>query len=206
MADPVRPDADAESAAAAAPVGARLRELRKERGISARALAAALAISPSAVSQIERGVLQPSVARLIAITDALGVPLAEVFGGADEPDAADDAHHGFALQRAGQSFEAVLDGGVTFRRLSPGRSPGVDYFVTTYPPGTTAHPEDGLFRHDGYEIGTVLAGELTIDFDDERVTLRAGDAISYPCSVPHLLHNTGTEDVIAQWLIVHPGR
>ena len=34
----------------------------------------------------------------------------------------------------------------------------------TYPPGATAHPEDGLFRHDGYEIGTVLAGELTIDF------------------------------------------
>ncbi len=33
--------------------------------------------------------------------------------------------------------------------------------------------------------------------------LRAGDAISYPCSVPHRLHNTGTADAVAHWLIVH---
>jgi len=187
-------------------VGARLRELRKARGISARALAQSLDISPSAVSQIERGVLQPSIARLIAISDALDVPLADVFDTGDGRGAADAAHHGFALQRAGHTVETPLEGGVTFRRISPALSPGVDYFITTYPPGGSAHPEDGLFRHDGYEIGTVLAGELTIDFDAERVTLRAGDAISYPCSVPHLLHNTGTEDAVAQWLIVHPGR
>ena len=203
MADPARTAVAEENAS---PVGARLRELRVARGMSARALAAELGISPSAVSQIERGVLQPSIARLIAITDALDVPLADVFGAADDRETADDAHHGFALQRAGHAIEVVLEGGVTFRRISPGRSPGVDYFVTTYPPGATAHPEDGLFRHDGYEIGTVLSGELTIDFDDERVTLRAGDVISYPCSVPHLLHNTGTQDVVAQWLIVHAGR
>ncbi|WP_298943730.1 XRE family transcriptional regulator [uncultured Microbacterium sp.] len=199
-------DTAAAPEASTAPVGARLRELRKARGISARALATRLEISPSAVSQIERGVLQPSIARLIAITDALDVPLADVFGIGDDRAADDDAHHGFALQRAGHAVQIPLEGGVTFRRISPVPSPGVDYFITTYPPAATAHPEDGLFRHDGYEIGTVLAGELTIDFDDERVTLRAGDAISYPCSVPHLLHNTGTEDVVAQWLIVHPGR
>ena len=42
-----------------------------------------------------------------------------------------------------------------------------------------------------------------MDFDDERVILRAGDAISYPCSRPHRLHNTSSEPVVARWLIVH---
>ncbi len=188
-------------------VGSRLRALRKQQGMSARRLAAALGISPSAVSQIERGVLAPSVSRLIAITDALDVPLAAVFDA--RSDVLSDlaaASSGFALQRAESASTVTLESGVEFRRLAPGRSPGVDYFESTYPPGSTAHAESDLFRHDGYEVGTMIAGELTIDFDDERVILRAGDAISYPCSKPHRIHNTGDEPAVAQWLIVHAQR
>ncbi|MBM3715610.1 MAG: helix-turn-helix domain-containing protein [Actinobacteria bacterium] len=188
---------------APASVGTRIRELRQARGISARALAAALDISPSAVSQIERGVLQPSVSRLIAITDALGVPLVAAFDPASGRPSEPVGPSGFTLQRAGQSADIVLDSGVSFRRLTPGTSPGVDYFESIYPPGASAHGADGLFHHEGYEVGTVVAGELTIDFETERVVLRAGDAISYPCSVPHRLHNAGDMDAVAHWLIVH---
>ena len=184
-------------------VGTRIRELRTARGMSARTLAAKLGISPSAVSQIERGVLQPSVSRLIAITDALGVPLVAAFDLASDRPAEPAGPSGFTLQRAGQSPDIVLDSGVSFRRLTPGTSPGVDYFESIYPPGAAAHGADGLFHHEGYEVGTVVSGELTIDFEAERVILRAGDAISYPCSVPHRLHNTGTADAVAHWLIVH---
>lgn len=175
--------------------------------MSARSLAQLLDISPSAVSQIERGVLQPSVSRLIAITDALGVPLAAVFDARDdtarEIEPADGA---FGLQRAGESSSVSLDSGVTFRRLAPGRTPGVDYFESTYPPGATATADAALFRHEGYEVGTMMSGELTIDFDDERVILRVGDSISYPCSRPHRIHNTGADTAVARWLIVHETR
>ncbi|MCC4248058.1 MULTISPECIES: helix-turn-helix domain-containing protein [Microbacterium] len=184
-------------------VGERIRELRTARGMSARTLAKTLGISPSAVSQIERGVLQPSVSRLIAITDALGVPLVAAFDPASDRPVEPAGPSGFTLQRAGQSPDIVLDSGVSFRRLTPGTSPGVDYFESIYPPGASAHGADGLFHHEGYEVGTVVSGELTIDFEAERVILRAGDAISYPCSVPHRLHNTGTADAVAHWLIVH---
>ncbi len=184
-------------------VGTRIRELRQARGISARALAKTLGISPSAVSQIERGVMQPSVSRLIAITDALGVPLVAAFDPASDRPVEPAGPSGFTLQRAGQSPDIVLDSGVSFRRLTPGSSPGIDYFESIYPPGAAAHGADGLFHHEGYEVGTVVSGELTIDFEAERVILRAGDAISYPCSVPHRLHNTGDTDAVAHWLIVH---
>src|ERR1700760_2709136 len=60
-------------------LGARLRELRTGAGVSLRALAARLGISPSAVSQIERGVMRPSVSRLIGYVGAIGVPLSAVF-------------------------------------------------------------------------------------------------------------------------------
>lgn len=191
-------------------VGLRLRDLRLRQGISARSLAHRLGISPSAVSQIERGVLRPSVSRLIAITDALDVPIAAVFDfPRADPDIdleADAAAGGFALQRAEDVADVVLESGVTFRRLSPGRTPGIDFFESTYPPGAAAHDEVELFRHDGYEVGTMLSGELTIDFDAERVVIRPGDAISFPCSRPHRIHNRGDVDAVAQWLIVHPER
>jgi transcriptional regulator with XRE-family HTH domain len=204
LADAVDPGpVDAPSAATDTSVGARIRDLRQARGISARALAATLGISPSAVSQIERGVMQPSVSRLIAITDALGVPLVAAFDPASGRPTEPAGPSGFTLQRAGQSPDIVLDSGVSFRRLTPGSSPGVDYFESIYPPGASAHGADDLFHHEGYEVGTVVAGELTIDFEAERVILRAGDAISYPCSVPHRLHNTGGTDAVAHWLIVH---
>lgn len=185
-------------------VGLRLRELRRQQRMSARELARLLDISPSAVSQIERGVMQPSVSRLIAITDALGVPLAAVFSAASV--AVDEHAGGVAVLRGEHSTAVTLSSGVTFRRLSPGRTPGVDYFESIYPPGAAAHAENDLFRHEGYEVGNVLSGALTVDFDDERIVLRPGDSVSYPCSRPHRIHNTATEPAVAQWLIVHPGR
>ncbi|MFE1646348.1 helix-turn-helix domain-containing protein [Microbacterium sp. P01] len=198
---------DATAADSNADVGPRLRDLRKQQGFSARQLADALGISPSAVSQIERGVLRPSVSRLIAITDALDVPLAAVFDTRiDIVREIGATAGGFTLQRADHATGVLLDTGVTFRRLAPGRTPGVDYFESMYPVGSTAHADNELFRHDGYEVGTMVSGELTIDFDDERVILRPGDSISYPCSTPHRIHNTGAVAAVARWLIVHPDR
>ncbi|MBE1878629.1 helix-turn-helix domain-containing protein [Myceligenerans pegani] len=190
-------------------LGARLRALREARGVSARGLAATLGISASAVSQIERDVMRPSVVRLLAITDALGVSLADVF---EPPDvaagprgAAELEHAGVAVTRAWEVSPVTLDGGVSFRRLSPNPTPGLDFFESVYPPGATATLGDaGLFKHEGYEIGNVVTGELTVELADDEVVLAAGDSISYPCSVPHRVRNAGVRPAVATWLIVHP--
>ena len=64
-------------------LGKRLREERTERGISLRELARRLEVSPSLVSQIETGKIQPSVRTLYAMVSELGVSLDDVFGSAD---------------------------------------------------------------------------------------------------------------------------
>src|ERR1700681_4344633 len=67
-------------------VGAQLREKRFEVGLSLRELARRLDVSPSLVSQIETGKIQPSVRTLYAIVSALGLSLDEIFElvGSDE--------------------------------------------------------------------------------------------------------------------------
>lgn len=60
-------------------VGERIRTARTSRGISLRALAREVAVSPSLISQIETGKCRPSVGTLYAIITALGVSIEEVF-------------------------------------------------------------------------------------------------------------------------------
>lgn len=230
-------------------LGARLRELRTASGVSLRGLAGRLGISPSAVSQIERGVMRPSVSRLIAYVGAIGVPLSAVFeagtekppegsaghsaiqdsagesgaagpGGADSgaardrgaaaPGAGQEAatpagQFQFAIRRSWEVAPLKLGGGVTFRRLSPVPTPGVEFFESTYPPNSMSNAHGELLRHEGYEVGTVIVGELTVEFDTDIVTLAAGDSITYPCSRPHLITNRSPQvTAVATWLIVNP--
>jgi transcriptional regulator with XRE-family HTH domain len=208
----VTSDADLDALTPQA-LGARLRELREASGLSLRALAGRLAISPSAVSQIERGVMRPSVSRLIAYVGAIGVPLSAVFEtGIEKPaegsagaEAGPTGQFQFAIRRAWEVAPLQLGGGVLFRRLSPVSTPGVEFFESTYPPGSMSNEHGKLLRHEGYEVGTVTSGELTIDFDADVVTLAVGDSITYPCYRPHLISNrSATVAATATWLIVNP--
>src|SRR5438093_4905794 len=61
------------------PLGERLRRERDRLGLSLRELARRLEVSPSLVSQIETGKIQPSVRTLYAIVSELGVSLDELF-------------------------------------------------------------------------------------------------------------------------------
>jgi transcriptional regulator with XRE-family HTH domain len=206
-------------------LGARLRELRTGAGVSLRALAGRLGISPSAVSQIERGVMRPSVSRLIAYVGAIGVPLSAVFEtgiekapegsaaaraaeynvGADGAGQHQGGQYQFAIRRSWEVAPILLGGGVTFRRLSPVPTAGVEFFESVYPPSSMSNAHGELLRHEGYEVGTVTAGELTVDFDTDVVTLAAGDSITFPCSRPHLIANRSpTVTAVATWLIVNP--
>ncbi|MCZ7665555.1 MAG: helix-turn-helix domain-containing protein [Thermoleophilia bacterium] len=61
-------------------VGARMRALREERAMSLRALARLIDVTPSLISQIETGKINPSVSSLYAIANALDVPMDVFFG------------------------------------------------------------------------------------------------------------------------------
>ncbi len=64
-------------------LGAHIRTLRKERGLSQEALAQALEVSRQAVTKWEDGSSLPSTANLFALSGFFGVPLAELTGTPD---------------------------------------------------------------------------------------------------------------------------
>lgn len=92
------------------PLGARIRTLRLERGLSLRALARVVGVSASLVSQIETGKSQPSVSTLYAITQALGISIEDVFE-AEETEATEQREETEAAavaEPAGQGAAAAI--------------------------------------------------------------------------------------------------
>ena len=63
--------------------GARVRELRTVLGLSQEALAFAAGISTPYVSDVENGKRSPGLDVLVALAQALGVSLSELFEGVD---------------------------------------------------------------------------------------------------------------------------
>jgi transcriptional regulator with XRE-family HTH domain len=197
-------------------LGERLRQERAERGLSLRELARRLDVSPSLVSQIETGKIQPSVRTLYAIVSELGVSLDEMFApaGEDGPSTvasrlsapasavAETVGDGGLVQRAGERKVIDLEAGVRWERLTTRNDREVEFLHTVYPAGSESSPADSLVRHNGREFGIVLTGELnvTVGFDD--YVLGPGDSIFFESTIPHRLHNEGAADVSAVWVVL----
>jgi len=197
-------------------MGARLREKRIELGVSLRELARKLEVSPSLVSQIETGKIQPSVRTLYAIVSQLGMSLDAIFdltaetgplerdaapvpaapGGAEAPGG---PSHG-RVQRAADRRVIALESGVHWERLTAWDDPDVEFLMAVYEVGGSSSSDRKLMRHSGREFGLVIGGTLSVTVGFEEHVLGPGDSISFESTVPHRLHNEGDEPVRAVWV------
>jgi transcriptional regulator with XRE-family HTH domain len=71
-------------------VGARIRLLRKMRGLSQQALAEATGVTFQQIQKYERGANRVSASMLARIAESLRTPVSELFGETSGPSAVDD--------------------------------------------------------------------------------------------------------------------
>ena len=193
-------------------LGPRLRAIRRSRGLSLRELARRLELSPSSISQIETGKMQPSVRTLYAFVSEFGVTVDEVLFDQATPSqdgaspAVSEASQagagpGLAVQTAEGRPAIQLNSGVRWERLMFWGDEDVEFMEATYEPGGASGPADALVRHSGHEFGHVLSGTLRVVVGFDEFVLGPGDSITFPSSTPHRLSNEGTETVRAIWVV-----
>lgn len=186
--------------------GGRMRKRREERGLSIRALARRIGVSPSLVSQIETGKANPSVGTLLAISTELGLSLDELFldlpgQGRNGGAAAEGGRRGPVLrERARASIDLAT--GVHWSRLTPTGDSEVDFLYAVYEPGGASCPPDALMRHHGREYGLVLAGRLGATIGFESYELEPGDSVVLNADTPHRFWTIGEQAVTVVWTIV----
>jgi transcriptional regulator with XRE-family HTH domain len=65
------------------PIGVRIASLRQQRGWSQAMLGGAVGLWPGTIRQIEDGLIVPEQRRIVALSQALGVPFTELLGRAN---------------------------------------------------------------------------------------------------------------------------
>lgn len=188
-------------------IGDRLRARRNELGLSLRDLAERLGVTASLISQIERGLANPSVSTLYALVAELGLSLDELLftdrrGGADAPALATAGVSAGPVQRASDRQRIRLASGVLWERLTTTSEPGVEFLAVTYEVGGASSAEDAYQRHSGHEWGYVLSGRLRVTIGFREYILEPGDSVSLDSTTPHRLENAGDVPVHAIWFVL----
>jgi transcriptional regulator with XRE-family HTH domain len=179
-------------------VGKRLKEVRKQREMTLKEVAESSGMSPTHISEIERGKTSPTVGALRRIAGALGKDTA--FFVEDQP-----------LPRVSvvkkENRETVLmrgdgDAFVSARALTNGIPAGrVKLVLLTEDKGGTL----SAHSHDGEEAVVMVAGRARATVDDEEFTIEPGDCLHYSAKCKHKVEFTGSGKNKALWIRVSPG-
>jgi transcriptional regulator with XRE-family HTH domain len=154
-------------------LGARVRELRHERGLTLKALGRSAGLSHPFLSQLERGLARPSVGSVERIATALDVPVGALWT-APRPEAAQIVRAG-AGAAAPNGRELWADGGMRVRETNG---------------GGRSWPEEAETVA-GEVLLYVVRGAIEVDLDGTVHGLAAGDALKFDGAVPHRLRRRG---------------
>ncbi|MEQ6202113.1 cupin domain-containing protein [Sulfitobacter sp. HNIBRBA2951] len=166
-------------------IGQRLRNIRTERGLSQRELAARAGLTNGTISLIETDKTSPSVASLKSLLDAIPISMAEFFG------AIEDADSPKVFYRATEFTQVAPSGPgqVSLRQLGNARDHTLQVLHETYPSGADTGPE--FLAHDGEEAGIITKGEIELTVGDAVAVLRQGDGYLFDSKQPHRFRNIG---------------
>jgi transcriptional regulator with XRE-family HTH domain len=174
-------------------VGERLRTLRQEHRYSMRKLAKLAGVSPSLISEVERGRVEPSISVLKRLASVLDTTLVYFFS---EPSSEESR---IVRADARRTLRQPSTGaGISFSLLAPNNTEMLEPIFGRYDVGASMGPDP--VTHEGEEWGIVLKGRLKVWLGDEIYFLDEGDAIWFPSTTPHRLANVADEPTEYIWV------
>ncbi|WP_432989968.1 helix-turn-helix domain-containing protein [Dactylosporangium sp. CA-233914] len=162
-------------------------------------------VSTSFVSQVERGVANPTLSTLKSLLEAVGSSVGSLL----EDEAADGTaevvrvDNDIAVLRAGQRRRIVYPGSsIANELLSPSLQRKMEIIWVEAAPGASSggHPH----MHEGEECGVVISGEMNFKVGDTECVLGPRDSIYFSSHIPHQWENRGSEPLVAIWIITPP--
>jgi transcriptional regulator with XRE-family HTH domain len=176
-------------------LGRKIVELRNLRGFSIRQLAEKTSVTSSLLSQIERGLANPSLNTLRMIASALEIPLFSFF-----IEAVDTKN---LIVRADTRKQIIFPAdNAEYALLSPDLSGALEMVLMKLPPKTQSaeHP----MAHTGEEVAYILQGDVTLYLADSVEVLHCGDSVKIPPGVKHKWENKDDTEVIIIFAVTPP--
>lgn len=174
-------------------IGSKMRDLRTSRGLSLRQLGEQTGLSPTLLSQIERGVTEPSLKSLRLLAGAFDQEVSDLF--------ADDVPLIVHVSRPGERSRITSPKGyIQYERMA---APNGQLEVLRGVLGPGEVSSDEPWAHAAIECVYVLSGLLITEVGGVAHPVAAGEAISFDSSQPHRYLNT-SDDTVEFTLSVTP--
>lgn len=165
-------------------LGGSVRALRKDRRLTLAQLSQMAGVSKAMLSQVEQDKVNPTVAVMIKISNALRVSVGELLD--------DQQAHNIirTILHSEDLYTFRSDDACNIRTLSPLElEKTVEFYRITLEP-------DGEMASEAHFPGTeeilhLAKGRLEVISGGQSVTLSKGDSIHYRADVPHCLRNCG---------------
>lgn len=167
-------------------LGRQIRDRRTKAGLSLKELAAKAELSPSFLSQLERGLARPRITSLHRVARTLGTTAQALLS--------TEATKPYSLVRRGDPRDVDHD---------IDRAAGTARSLVRDARSLTALEFRGLpktfgkyYEHPGEEMFLVVKGVVEKDIDGEIIELRPGDCVCYDGRVPHRSRRVSDEEAL----------
>ena len=172
------------------PIGGILRAARVAKGLTLGQIAAASGLTEGFVSKLERDQVSPSVASLVAVCDAVGIRVGDLF---DPPmSAIVRAGDGAQVNFGGQDAQEYL--------LSSGSQSHIEVLHSKIAAGGSGGAELYSLNCE-VEFAYVLKGRLEIILGSETHTLNTGDAMTFRGTDAHTWRNPTDSEIEVLWVL-----
>jgi len=176
-------------------MGQRIRDRREALNVQAAELAASIGVSPSLISQIERGKSFPSILTLKKIADALHITVGEIIG---ESSKLNDHP---VVKRGQRKFVKKNKTGTKSYLLShhdPGKA--MDPFLLDFKESADSS-EIMTTSNPGQEYCYVLEGHFHVSVGTRSFILKTGDSFYFTSDEQHLFTNKNTNNSQLLWVV-----
>jgi transcriptional regulator with XRE-family HTH domain len=175
-------------------LGERVRELRRERGLTLDVLAGRSGVSRAMISKLERGEKNPTLVVAAKVAEGLEMSLSQLVG-------VEERREVVVVPRGRRMVVRDPDTGFERQLLSPsfgGR--GIEFIRNVVPEGSTSG-EFPPHRRGVEEYVVVESGRLMAVLGVEDYLLEEGDALYFEADVPHRFDNAG-EGECSYYLVI----
>jgi transcriptional regulator with XRE-family HTH domain len=178
-------------------IGARIRFLRRQRGMTLDQLSGASNLTKSYVSKVERGLSVPSISTAMKIAECFNITVSQLLGedGYEGAVSIVKKHERKSFMRdggsAGYNYEMIA-APKKFKSMEP---------IIMRPP--LQFKDRRVFEHAGEELIFVLSGSIEVELSGKLVQLDSGDTIYFDAHLPHRTRSVGNKN--ASVLVVISG-
>jgi transcriptional regulator with XRE-family HTH domain len=175
-------------------------------------------LSKSFLSQVERGITEPSITSLKKVAKEYGYSVVNLFQEGNEVNSdwvyqghiqkQSETHPTYVerpeVVRADRRKKLCLPGSnVMYDLLTPDLNRQIEVMYMTVSKGDTSGDEP-MLDPPGEKMGIVLRGVLEVRIGTERYRLEEGDSIYYPTTMPHSWRAVEGKVIEVIWILTPP--